>query len=155
MLREFKEFALRGSVIDMAIGFTVGAAFTALVKSGVTNLLMPPLGLLLGDRGFRDNFWLMRAGDPPPPYDTVEAAEAAGAVIWKYGLFIDELIAFLIVAWAIFLVVRGVNRLERSRHEVPPDEPTTKACPWCQSDIAVEAVRCPFCTSDLDEAPAT
>ncbi len=154
MLREFKDFALRGSVVDMAIGFTVGVAFTALVKSGVTNLLMPPLGLVFGDRGFRDNFWLMRRGDPAGPYETVEAAEAAGAVIWKYGLFVDELIAFLIVAWAIFLVVRGVNRLERRRHDVAPDEATTKPCPWCMSEVPPAAVRCPYCTSDLGETAA-
>ena len=152
MLKEFKEFALRGSVVDLAVGFIVGAAFTGLVQSLVTNVLMPPLGLLVGDVKLQDQFWLLSAGEPPGPYATLADAQAAGATTLNYGLFLDELLAFLVVAWAVFLLVRGLNRMERRRQgDVPPGEPTTKRCPFCQSEVAAAAVRCAFCTSPLDE----
>ncbi|MBW3535280.1 MAG: large conductance mechanosensitive channel protein MscL [Gemmatimonadetes bacterium] len=153
MLKEFKEFVVRGSVVDLAVGFIVGAAFTALVKSLVSNLAMPPLGLLVGDIEFQDQFWLLRSGDPAGPYATLADAQAAGATTMNYGLFVDELVAFLLVAWAVFLVVRAVNRMERRRQgDVLPGEPTTKSCPYCVSEIPVGAVRCAFCTSEVGEA---
>ncbi len=155
MLKDFKEFILRGNVVDLAVGFIVGAAFTALVKSLVTNVLMPPLGLLVGNAQFHDQFLVLKQGSPGAPYPSLEAAQAAGASTLNYGLFLDELVAFLIVAWVVFLIVRAINRLERRRQGVPTSEaPTTKRCPWCQSEVPLAAVRCPFCTSSLEEGPA-
>lgn len=153
MLKEFKQFLLRGNVVELAVAFIVGAAFTALVQSLVSNLAMPPLGLLTGDVALQDQFWLLRAGDPAGPYATLADAQAAGATTMNYGLFIDELVAFLLVAWAVFMVVRGINRMERRRQgDVAPGEPTTKRCPYCVSEVPVAAVRCAFCTSELGGA---
>ena len=149
MLKDFKEFALRGNVTDLAVGFIVGAAFTALVKSLVSNLFMPPLGLLVGDIDFSNRFLLLAAGEPSPPYATLAEAQEAGATTLNYGLFVDELLSFVLVAFAVFLVVRGINRMERRRREVPPEEPTTRPCPHCLSEVPIAATRCAFCTSDL------
>jgi large conductance mechanosensitive channel len=151
MLKEFREFIMRGNVIDMAVGI----AFGAIVQSLVNDILMPPIGLVLGRVDFSSLFILLKAGTPPPPYATPADAKAAGAVTMNYGLFINAVISFIIVALAVFFLVRAVNRLRRERvEEAPAPEPTTKTCPFCASTIAIQATRCPYCTSDLQAAPA-
>jgi len=151
MLKEFKEFALRGNVVDMAIGIIIGAAFGAIVKSLVDDVIMPPIGLLLGGVDFANLFILLRPGDPVPPYATLADAQTAGAVTINYGLFINAVISFVIVAFVVFLIVRSINRM-RKEEEAPPAEPTTKACPFCFSEVAIKATRCAHCTSELPAA---
>ncbi len=146
MLKEFKEFILRGNVVDMAVGIVIGAAFSAVVTSLVQHVLMPPIGLLLGGMDFSNLFIVLKAGDPAGPYLTLLDAQAAGAVTLDYGLFINAVVSFLVVAAALFFVVRAVNRLRRPQ---PAAAPTTKKCPFCGSDIALEATRCAHCTSEL------
>jgi len=148
MIKEFREFAMRGSVLDMAVGIVIGAAFGAIVSSLVTDVLMPPIGLLLGDVDFANLFVVLSAGQTSGPYASLAAAQEAGAVTLNYGLFINKIISFLIVALALFLVIRSMNRLKR-KAEAPPAEPTTKDCPFCQTAIPIKAVRCPHCTSQL------
>ena len=148
MFKEFREFAARGNVADMAVGLVLGAAFGTIVKSFVDDVLMPPLGLLTGGMDFSDQYLLLRAGDPPGPYPSLEQAKAAGAVTVNYGLLVNSVVSFLLVAFAVFLVVRAVNRMRRE--EPPP--PDMKSCPFCKTDIPLGAVRCPHCTSEL--APA-
>lgn len=149
MFREFREFAMRGSVIDMAVGIVIGAAFTSIVKSLVADVIMPPVGLLLGGVDFSNLFLVLREGAGGGDYVTLGEAQAAGAVTLNYGLFLNQLISFLIVAWAVFLLVRGVNRLKRRTQTLPPAEPTTRDCPRCFSTINLRATRCPHCTSDI------
>ena len=148
MWKEFKEFALKGSVIDLAIGIVIGAAFGTIVKSLVDDILMPPIGLLLGNVDFTDMFLVLREGSPAAPYATLEAARSAGAVTWNYGLFANTIVAFLIVTFAIFLVVRMINRWRAQA----PVETNTRACPRCLSTIPLGASRCAFCTSELSAA---
>jgi len=148
MLKEFKEFALRGNVIDLAVGVIIGAAFGAIVTSLVNDVIMPPIGLLLGDVDFADLFILLKQGAPAGPYATLADAQAAGAVTINYGMFVNAVVYFIIVALVIFLLIRAVNRMQREE-EAAPAEPTTKACPYCRSTIDIQAVRCPYCTSDL------
>jgi large conductance mechanosensitive channel len=155
MLKEFREFIMRGNVIDMAVGIVIGVAFGAIVQSLVNDIIMPPIGLLLGSVDFSSLFILLKAGTPPPPYATPADAQAAGAVTINYGLFINAVISFLIIALAVFLLVRAVNRLRQEHaEEAPAPEVTTKTCPYCTSTIAIQATRCPYCTSDLQAAPA-
>ena len=155
MLREFKEFALRGNVVDMAIGILVGGAFTPIAKSLADDVIMPPIGLLLGDTDFSDRFVVLQAGTAPGPYPTLEAAREAGAVTIDYGLFLNACLTFLIVAFAAFLLVKVMNDLKRKEQGAAKDEPTTKPCPHCASTIPLKATRCPQCTSRLaSEAPA-
>jgi len=150
MLKEFKEFAMRGNVVDMAVGIIIGGAFGTIVSSLVNNVLMPPLGLLLGGVDFSDLFITIKqgTGDEAFPYLTLAAAQADGAVTIAYGLFINAVISFLIVAFAVFLLIKGINRLKREK-EAPPAAPTSKECPFCFSAIALKASRCPHCTSEL------
>jgi large conductance mechanosensitive channel len=149
MFKEFREFVMRGNVVDMAVGIILGAAFGTIVKSVVDDLLMPPLGLLSGGMDFANQFVLLEAGTPPGPYASLEQAKEAGAVTVNYGAFLNNVVSFLLVALAVYLVVRAVNRLRR---EEPAPEPATKTCPYCASDIAKAAVRCPHCTSELPRA---
>lgn len=148
-LEEFKKFALRGNVIDLAVGFTVGAAFTTIVQSLVDDVIMPPIGLLIGDVDFSDLAITLR-----------EATEAEPAVLLRYGNFLNNLVTFLIIALAMFVIIRLINhldeRLERQfgRAPKPADEPANKKCPYCLSTIPYQAVRCPSCTSHLDEPAA-
>ena len=145
MLKEFKEFAMKGNVLDMAIGIIIGVAFGKIVTSLVEDLLMPPIGLLLGKVDFTNLF--INLSDKS--YETLAAAKAAGAATLNYGIFLNTIINFLIVAFAIFLLVRQVNRMKRQPEPVPAAAPTTKECPYCLSTIAIKASRCPHCTSDL------
>ena len=150
MLDEFKKFIMRGNVLDLAIGIIIGAAFGAIVKSLVDDLIMPPIGLALGNVDFSDLFLLLKEGPKAPaPYATVADAQAAGAVTLNYGLFINQVVSFLIVAFAVFLVVRLANRLQGP---APSAAPNTTDCPYCKTSIPLAAVRCPNCTSDLSRA---
>lgn len=147
--KEFKEFAVKGNVVDMAVGIIIGGAFGTIVKSLVDDILMPPVGLLLGGVDFKDLFFVLRAGDPAPPYVTIADAQASGAVTMNYGQFINNIIAFLIVAFAVFLLVKAINNLRREE-QVAPKSPTDKACPFCATTIPVQATRCPNCTSAIE-----
>ncbi|BEQ13019.1 large-conductance mechanosensitive channel protein MscL [Desulfoferula mesophila] len=149
MWSEFKKFAMRGNVVDMAVGIIIGAAFTSIVKSLVADIIMPPIGLILGNVDFSSLFWVLKEGSPAGPYLSLAAATKAGAVVIGYGVFINSVISFLIVAWCVFLLVRGMNRLQTK--EEAPAEPTTKECPYCLSQVPIKAVKCAFCTSDLKD----
>lgn len=148
MLREFKAFVMRGNVVDMAVGVIIGVAFGKIVSSLVSDVLMPPVGLVLGGMDFSTLF-INLSGQP---YATVKDAKAAGAPVIAYGVFLNTVINFVIVALVIFLLVRQVNRMTRPR-ETPAAAPTTKECPYCVSTIPLKATRCAHCTSEL--APAT
>lgn len=146
MLKEFKEFALKGNVVDMAVGIIIGAAFGTIVKSLVDDILLPPIGLLLGNVDFSNLSVVLREGKVAGPYVSVAAARQTGAVTLNVGLFLNTVISFLIVAFSVFLGVKGMNRLKR---QAPPPDPSTTECPFCISTLPVKAVRCPHCTSDL------
>jgi large conductance mechanosensitive channel len=149
MLKEFKEFVMRGNVLDLAVGIIIGAAFGAIVKSLVDDVIMPPIGLALGNVDFTNLFVVLKEGAKAAgPYTTLAEAKAAGAVTLNYGLFLNSVVAFLIVAFAIFLVVRVANRLQPK----PAAAVTTKDCPYCKMPIPMGATRCPECTSDLRAA---
>jgi large conductance mechanosensitive channel len=143
MWKEFKEFAMRGNVIDLAIGVIIGGAFGKIVSSLVADVIMPLIGLLLGKVSF-ENLFVSLSGEE---YASLAAAQEAGAPTLNYGIFIQAIIDFLIVAFVIFLVVKGINKLQKP---APEAAPTTKKCPYCFSDIPIEATRCPNCTSQLD-----
>ena len=149
MVKEFKEFAMRGNVVDMAVGIIIGGAFGTIVKSLVSDVIMPPIGLLLGGVDFSNLFIVLKDGaGSGAPYAALTDAQAAGAVTVNYGLFFNSVISFLIVAFAVFMLIKGINSLKR-KEEAPPAEPTTKDCPFCFSTIAIKASRCPNCTSEL------
>jgi large conductance mechanosensitive channel len=151
MLKEFREFAVRGNVVDMAVGIIIGAAFGTIVKSLVDDMIMPPIGLLLGGLDFANFFILLKGGSPAGPYASLADAQTAGAVTMNYGVFINAVISFLIVAFVLFLLIRTMNQMRREE-EAPPAEPTMRECPHCLSIIPIKATRCPHCTSQL--APA-
>jgi large conductance mechanosensitive channel len=148
MLKEFKEFAMRGNVVDMAVGIIIGAAFGTIIASLVSEVLMPPIGLLLGNVDFSNLFLVLKEGKTAGPYATVAAAKAAGAVTLNYGLFVNTVVNFLIVAFAIFFLIRGMNALKKKEAV----QPTTKECPHCLSTIPIKATRCGHCTSELKAA---
>ncbi len=149
MLKDFKEFAMRGNVVDMAVGVVIGASFGAIVKSLVGDVIMPPIGLLLGNADFSNLFATLREGaEVAGPYASLADAQAAGAVTLNYGVFLNSVISFLIVAFAVFLVVRSINRMKR-QEAAAPAAPTTKDCPFCATAIPIPAKRCPHCTSEL------
>ncbi len=148
MFKEFKEFAMRGNVLDMAVGIIIGAAFGLIVNSLVKDIIMPPIGLLLGHVDFANLFVVIKHGATPGPYESIAQAQAAGAVTINYGVFINTIINFVIVAFAIFLLIRNVNKLKR-QPEAAPAAPTTKECQYCGMQIPIKAVRCPDCTSEL------
>jgi large conductance mechanosensitive channel len=151
MFREFREFAMRGNVLDMAVGIIIGAAFGAIVKSLVDDMIMPPIGLLLGNVDFSNLFIVLRQGKVAGPYASLAEARTAGAVSINYGAFINTVVSFLIVAFAVFLLVRSMNRLMR-QPAAPPEAPSTKECPYCASTIPIKATRCAHCTSELRAA---
>jgi large conductance mechanosensitive channel len=147
--KEFREFAVKGSVVDMAVGIIIGAAFGTIVRSLVDDLIMPPIGLALGGVAFQDFFWVLRDAAATGPYMTLEDARAAGAVTMNYGVFLSTLVSFLIVAGAVFMLIRSINRLRREE-QVEPKAPTDQVCPFCATTIPIVAVRCPHCTSALE-----
>lgn len=144
MFKEFKEFAMRGNVVDMAIGIIIGAAFGKIVTSVVNDILMPPIGLLMGKMDFSSLFINLSGA----AYPSLAAAKAAGAATINYGAFLNTVIDFIIVAFVIFLLVKQMNRLKRQAAPAPTVA-TTKECPFCLSTIAIKATRCPSCTSEL------
>jgi len=152
MIQEFRKFIMRGNVLDLAVGIIIGAAFTSIVNSLVNDVIMPPIGLILGGVDFGNIFIPLKDGSPAGPYATLADAQAAGAVTINLGLFINAIINFLIVALVIFLIVRSFNRMmERvQKREEKPADATTKACPYCLSVIPIKATRCPNCTSQLE-----
>ncbi|MGH7580355.1 MAG: large-conductance mechanosensitive channel protein MscL [Gemmatimonadales bacterium] len=146
MLKDFKEFVMRGNVVDLAVGIIIGGAFGTIVKSLVDDVIMPPIGLALGNVDFSDLFVMLKDGaKAAPPYATLAEAQAAGAVTINYGLFINSVITFLIIAFAVFLLIRAINRIKPPA----PAPVTTKDCPHCRMPIPAGATRCPQCTSEL------
>jgi len=154
MLKEFRDFIMRGNVLDLAIGIIIGAAFGAIVNSLVKDIIMPPIGLLLGNVDFSNLFWVIKEGaTAAPPYLTFADAQAAGAVTINYGVFINTLISFIIIAFAIFLMIKAFNKarkaMEAKKAAVAAPPPSTKDCPFCATAIPIKANRCPNCTSEL------
>lgn len=147
MLKEFKEFAMRGNVVDMAVGIIIGASFGKIISSLVSDVIMPPIGVLMGGVDFSDIYINLSDG----AYDSLAAAKEAGAATVNIGVFINTVIDFVIVAFAIFMVIRGMNKMKR-QEEAPAAEPTTKECPQCLSTIPIKATRCAHCTSELAAA---
>ena len=145
MWKEFKEFAVKGNAVDMAVGIIIGAAFGAIVKSLVDDVIMPPIGLLLGNMDFKDLFIVLKEGTTMGPYLSLAQAKAAAAVTLNYGMFLNMVVSFLIVAFAVFLLVKAVNKLKK-QEEAAPDK---KDCPYCLSSIPIKATRCAHCTSEV------
>ncbi|HLZ44291.1 MAG TPA: large conductance mechanosensitive channel protein MscL [Gemmatimonadales bacterium] len=151
MLKGFREFVMRGSVIDLAVAVIIGAAFTKVVNSLVDDIIMPPIGLLLGHVDFNNLFVVLKQGaKAAAPYATLADAKAAGAVTLNYGLFISGVITFLIVALVVYLIVRSVTRM--GLRPVPAAAPATRECPYCLSKIPAKATKCAFCTADVGRA---
>ncbi|HEY2989385.1 MAG TPA: large-conductance mechanosensitive channel protein MscL [Candidatus Binatia bacterium] len=146
MLKEFKEFVIRGNVVDLAVGVIIGGAFGTIVKSLVDDVLMPPIGLMLGGVDFSNLFLVLKHGANPGPYLKLADAKATAAVTINYGLFVNSIITFLIIAFAVYLVVRAINQMHR-KQEAPP---SMKLCSYCATMIPISAQRCPHCTSQLE-----
>jgi large conductance mechanosensitive channel len=156
MLQEFKKFALRGSVIDLAVGIIIGAAFNSVVQSLVNDIIMPPIGLATGNLNFNNLMWVIKDGNPAGPYATPTDAASASAVTLNYGQFVNTVITFIIIAFAVFLLIRAINRLYVQKEtEEAPVQPVVKECPFCFKEIPIEATRCPFCTSQLEKKALT
>lgn len=152
---DFRKFIDRGNIVDMAVGLTVGVAFSAIAKALVNDLIMPVVGFAINGASFRNFFWVLKAGKTPGPYPTLAAAQKAGAVTLDYGDFINTIVTFFIIAFSVFLLVRAVNDAQelRARQKAQaPAAPTTKSCPRCCSTIPIAATRCPNCTSELNPA---
>lgn len=149
MLKEFREFAVRGNVVDMAVGIIIGAAFTGIVSSLVSDVIMPPVGLIVKSVDFSNLFLVLKEGAAPGPYATLGEAKKAGAVVMALGVFANAVINFFIVAFVTFLLVRSINRLKREK-EAAPALPGSKECPYCFTGIPVRATKCPHCTSVID-----
>ena len=148
LFEEFKDFIIKGNAMDLAIGIIIGAAFSVVVNSVVDNLLMPPLGLLLGRVKFQDLFIVLRQGEQVlPPNATLEMARELGAVTFNYGQFLTDVVSFILLGLGVFLIIKGINKLKREP-EVQA-EPTDKDCPYCLQSIPIKATRCPYCTSQL------
>lgn len=142
MIKEFKNFIMRGNVLDLAIAVIIGGAFGTVITSLVNDVIMPPIGLLLGNVNFSDLFINLSGTE----YASLADAQAAGAATINYGLFINTIVNFIIIAFVIFLIIKAVNKAQKPKEEAAP---TTKKCPYCISEIAIEATRCPNCTSEL------
>ncbi len=150
VMKDFQSFVMRGNVVDMAVGIIIGAAFGAIVKSLVDDVIMPPIGLALGNVDFSNLFVVLKNGaKASPPYDTIAQAHAAGAVTLNYGLFINTIISFIIIATAVFILIRFMARLQHAMHKSETVALTTKECPQCCSNININAKRCPNCTSSV------
>jgi len=147
-MNEFKKFVMRGNVIDMAVGIIIGGAFTKIVNSMVADVMMPPLGLLIGKVDFSNWFVVIKQGTTAGPYATIAEAQSAGATTMNLGLFLNAIISFVIVAFCIFLLIKAINKLNSPKEQAPAPV-TTKKCPYCCSEIALEATRCPHCTSEI------
>ena len=159
-INEFKKFAMRGNVIDMAVGIIIGAAFGKIVDSLVKDVLMPPIGLLMGKVDFANLFFVLNDGSIPGPYASLDAAQKAGAVTMNIGIFLNALISFIIVAFAVFILIKAINTLQEKMIAAEAKEevkaaPTTKSCPFCCSEISIKATRCPHCTSELEAKKPT
>ncbi len=151
MLKEFKEFAMKGNVVDMAVGIVIGAAFGTIIKSMVADVIMPPIGLLMGGVDFKNLFAVLKDGaEIAAPYASLADAQAAGAVTINYGVFINTVISFIIVAFAIFMLIKSMNSAKKKEEAAPAPAPTTKKCSKCLSEIPLDATRCAFCTSDIE-----
>ncbi|MBN2073560.1 MAG: large conductance mechanosensitive channel protein MscL [Actinobacteria bacterium] len=146
MLKEFKEFALKGSLVDMAVGIIIGIAFGAIVNSLVNDIIMPPVGLLFGNVDFANMFVVLREGAAAGPYLSLDAAREAGAVTLNYGIFVNTIISFIIIALVLFFIIKAINRLKKNEELSAPE---TRECPYCFTNISVKATRCPNCTSEL------
>ncbi|NNE69778.1 MAG: large conductance mechanosensitive channel protein MscL [Rhodothermales bacterium] len=158
MIADFKTFVMRGNLVELAIGFTVGATFATVAKSLVNDIIMPPIGLLIGQTDFSDAFWVLRAGEgAAPPYASLEAATSAGATTLNYGVFLTNVFTLLIIAAAMFMIIRVVNNMSEKLEdefggdeaEAKPDAPTTKKCAYCRQVVPIKASRCHHCTSFL------
>jgi large conductance mechanosensitive channel len=150
MLKEFKEFAMKGNVVDMAVGIIIGGAFGSIVTTLVSQVLMPPLGLLIGGVDFANLFIVLKEGAKAAgPYAALADATAAGAVTVNYGLFLNSVTSFLIMVFAVFLLVKAINMLRREEKPQPPSAPSTKECPYCLTPVPLKATRCPGCTSEI------
>jgi large conductance mechanosensitive channel len=160
MFGEFRKFIMRGNVMDLAVGFILGGAFGTIVKSLVDDIIMPPIGLLLGKTDFSNLFFVVKEGATPGPYATLKLAREAGATAIGYGVFFNALVAFLIVGFAVFMLVRAMNKMEAKfeakfvKEKPKPGEPTEKKCPYCLSTIPYAATRCGHCTSQFETAKA-
>ncbi|MFN2425005.1 MAG: large-conductance mechanosensitive channel protein MscL [Candidatus Binatia bacterium] len=148
MFKEFRDFAMRGNVVDMAVGIVIGAAFGKIVSSVVADIMMPPIGLLLGGVDFSNLYLVLKEGAKPGPYLALADAQAAGAVTINYGMFINQLVSFTIVALALFMVVKAINTMKREAPAAPPP-PNMKDCPQCAMAIPLAAKRCGHCTSEI------
>jgi len=149
MMKDFKAFIMRGNVMDLAVGVIIGAAFGTIVNSLVNDVIMPPIGLALGNVDFTNLFFVLKDGaKAPPPYATLVDAQAAGAVTLNYGAFFTHVVSFLILAFVVFMMIRAVSRLKQA----PPAAPTTRDCPYCLSAIPLKATRCGHCTSEVKAA---
>lgn len=156
MFKEFKKFILRGNLVDLAVGFTVGASFTTVARSLVDDILMPPLSLVLGKSDFNSMFIVLKTGGTPPPYTTAAQAKELGATTLNYGAFMNSVFTLFIVALSMFVVIRLFSKMESQIQQISgrkdkekKDEPASKKCPYCLSNIAYRATRCPECTSQL------
>lgn len=148
MLKEFRDFAMRGNVVDMAVGIVIGAAFGKIVSSVVSDILMPPIGLLLGGVDFTNLYVVLKEGGKPGPYLALTDAQAAGAVTLNYGLFLNQVVSFTIVAFALFMVIKAINAMKRET-PAPPPAPSDKQCPQCAMLIPLAAKKCGHCTSPV------
>lgn len=152
-LTDFRNFINRGNLLDMAVGLTVGVAFAAIAKALVSDIIMPAVGMAVNGVNFKNLMWVIKVGKTPGPYPTIADAQKAGAVTINYGDFVNTVITFIIIAIAVFLVVRTVNNMqERRKKKEAPAAPTTKDCPHCCTAIPIAAKRCPNCTSELEAA---
>lgn len=151
MLKDFRDFAMRGNVVDMAVGIIIGAAFGTIVKSLVDDVIMPPIGLLLGNVDFSNLFVVLKQGAKEAgPYATIAQAHAAGAVTLNYGMFINTVISFIIIAFAVFMLISAMQKAQKKFHKAEAAAaPTTRDCPYCFTAINIKATRCPNCTSSL------
>jgi large conductance mechanosensitive channel len=149
MLKEFRDFAMKGNVVDMAVGIIIGAAFGTIVASLVADIIMPPIGMLMGGVDFTNIFVALKDGTAPGPYATLAAAQAAGAVTLNVGVFLNKVFSFIIVAFSVFMLIKAMNKAKRAEPAPAPAAPTTKECPYCLSAIPLKAKRCAHCASDL------
>jgi large conductance mechanosensitive channel len=149
MLKDFRDFIMRGNVLDMAVGIIIGAAFGTLVTSIVKDIIMPPIGLVLGNVDFTNLFAILKAGTTPGPYASLADAQAAGAVTVNYGLFINTIVSFLIVAVVLFFLIRAFVHARTKLETKKEVAPTAKECPYCLSQVPVKARKCAYCTSEL------